>query len=271
MFTYTKCLVFGVAAVVSALVAGCSKDKTGTGAGGVPLVKAGALVTCTHLPYPPFQIEKDGKIVGFDVDVIDLVAKKLGVKQEFVDTQFENMKTGAFLNSGQCDLVAAGMTITEPRKKNLDFSDPYFDANQALIVKKGAGVTNLENLKTSGKKVGTQSQTTGEDFTKSKGFNPVSFDSSDALLSGLKSGQVDSVIEDHPVVQSWMKDSGNAASFDIVAYLDTGEQLGFAVKKGNAKLVAAINEVLKEARADGTYKRLYEQWFGPQPTNVTKP
>jgi len=258
-------LVFGIAVALSAGMAGCSKDKTGTGTGGVPLVKDGALVTCTHIPYPPFQMEKEGKIVGFDVDFIDLVAKKLGVKQEFVDTPFENMKTGNFLNSGRCDLVAAGMTITEPRRKNIDFSEPYFDAKQALLVKKGIPVTDLATLKSSGKKVGTQSQTTGEDFTKAKGFDPVSFESSDALLNGLRSGQVESVIEDHPVVQSWMKDPSNSA-FEIAAYLDTGEQLGIAVKKGNSKLLAVINEVLAQAKADGTYQRLYEQWFGPMPT-----
>jgi len=263
-------LVLAVAVALSALVAGCNKDKSGTGAGGVPLIKAGTIVTCTHIPYPPFQVEKDGKIVGFDVDLVDLVAKKLGVKQDFIDTPFENFKTGAFLNSGQCDLVAAGMTITEPRRKNIDFSDPYFDANQALLVKRGSGVTNLETLKTTGKKVGTQAQTTGEDFTKSKGFDPVSFESSDALLNGLRSGQVETVIEDHPVVQSWMKDPSNSA-FEIAAYLNTGEQLGIAVKKGNTKLLATINEVLAQARADGTYQRLYERWFGPMPTAASKP
>ncbi|HWL84757.1 MAG TPA: ABC transporter substrate-binding protein [Polyangiaceae bacterium] len=258
-------------AALSVLVSGCSKDKAGSGAGGVPLVKSGALVTCTHIPYPPFQVEKDGKIVGFDVDLIDLVAKKLGVVQEFVDTPFENIKTGAFLNSGRCDVAAAGITITEARKKNVDFSASYFDATQALLAKKSNGVTSLETLKSSGKKVGTQAQTTGEDFTVGKGFNPVSFESSDALLNGLRSGQVDAVIEDYPVVQAWMKDSGNASAFDLAANIQTGEQLGIMIKKGNSQLVAAVDEVIAQARTDGTYKRIYEKWVGPLPTVVAKP
>jgi polar amino acid transport system substrate-binding protein len=247
------------------LVAGCSSDSGGgkTTVKGVPLVKAGQLTTCTHLPYPPFQSEVDGKVQGFDVSLIDLVAKDLGVKQEIVDTPFENFKTGAFLNSEQCDLAAAGMTITEERKKNVDFSDPYFEATQAVLVDKKSGVTSLADVKAKGKKLGAQAQTTGEEYAKSKGFDPVSFESSDAVLSGLRSGQVQAVVIDYPVVQGWLKDKANADTFKVVDNLNTGEQYGFTVKKGNTKLLAAINKAIKGAKADGTYKKLYEQWIGP--------
>src|SRR4029450_3514295 len=86
-----------------------------------------------HLPYAPFQSkDASGKVVGFDVALIDLVAAKLSVTQAIVDTPFEGIKSGADLTSGKCDVAAAGMTITEERKKVLDFSDPYFDATQAL-------------------------------------------------------------------------------------------------------------------------------------------
>ncbi|MGW7663011.1 transporter substrate-binding domain-containing protein, partial [Streptomyces sp. NPDC054756] len=124
----TRVLAATTATAGLVLVAGCSSDDGGSGtktaAGGVELVKAGQLTTCTHLPYPPFQSEIDGKVQGFDVSLIDLVADDLGVKQAILDTPFENFKTGAFLNSGECDLAAAGMTITAERKKNVDFSDP---------------------------------------------------------------------------------------------------------------------------------------------------
>ncbi|MFD6297288.1 basic amino acid ABC transporter substrate-binding protein [Streptomyces sp. NPDC060235] len=249
------------------LVAGCSSGggdggggKT-TASGGVPLVKAGQLTTCTHLPYPPFQSEIDGKVQGFDVSLIDLVAKDLGVKQDIVDTPFENFKTGAFLNSEQCDLAAAGMTITPERAKNVDFSDPYFDATQAVLVDKKSGIGSFADLK--GKKVGAQAQTTGEEYAKSKGLDPVSFESSDAVLNGLRTGQVQAVVIDYPVVQGWLKDKANADAFKVVDNLNTGEQYGFTVKKGNTELVAAINKAIKDAKADGTYKKLYEKWIGP--------
>ncbi|MER6915092.1 ABC transporter substrate-binding protein [Streptomyces sp. NPDC000594] len=244
----------------------CASDDEGeTTSGGVPLVAKGTLTTCTHLPYPPFQFERDGKVVGFDVALIDRVAKELGVKQKIVDTPFENFKTGAFLNSGECDLAAAGMTITDERKKNVDFSVPYFDATQALLATAKSKVTSLAGVKTGKRTLGAQSGTTGESHAKEQGFDPVAFESSDAVLNGLRTGQVDAVVIDYPVVQSWLKDPANAQAFRLGEHIQTGEQYGISVKKGNDKLRAAIDKVIKESRADGGYNRIYEQWIGPLP------
>ncbi|MFF8863771.1 transporter substrate-binding domain-containing protein [Streptomyces sp. NPDC015139] len=256
------------------VVAGCSSSDSGSGkttVKGVHLAKGGQLTTCTHLPYPPFQSEVDGKVQGFDVSLIDLVAKDLGVKQQILDTPFENFKTGAFLNSGQCDLAAAGMTITAERKKNVDFSDPYFEATQAVLVDKSSGVNSLADVKAKGKKLGAQAQTTGEDYVKGKGYDPISFESSDAVLNGLRTGQVQAVVIDYPVVQGWLKDKANADKFKVVDNLKTGEQYGFTVKKGNTALRDAINKAIKNAKADGTYKKLYEQWIGPYDSSVASP
>ncbi|MFD4241782.1 ABC transporter substrate-binding protein [Streptomyces sp. NPDC058525] len=249
------------------LVTGCSSGDSGPGeaAGGVPVVEKGKLTTCTHLPYPPFQFEQSGKVVGFDVALIDLVAKNLGVEQKILDTPFENFKTGAFLNSGQCDLAAAGMTITDERKKNVDFSVPYFDATQALLATKKSGITSLADLKAKGKKLGAQAETTGESYAKAQGFNPVAFESSDAVLNGLRTGQVDAVVIDYPVVQGWLKDKANADEFVLGQNIETGEQYGFSVKKGNTALLAAIDKAITTAKADGAYKKIYEQWIGPMP------
>ncbi|MCX5523263.1 transporter substrate-binding domain-containing protein [Streptomyces bobili] len=272
----TRVLAATTVAAGLMLVTACTSSDDGgsgskTAAGGVELVKAGQLTTCTHLPYPPFQSEIDGKVQGFDVSVIDLVAEDLGVKQEILDTPFENFKTGAFLNSGECDLAAAGMTITEERKKNVDFSDPYFDATQAVLVNKDAGVNSLAEIKSKNVKLGAQAQTTGEDYVVKQGFDPVSFESSDAVLNGLRTGQVKAVVIDYPVVQGWLKDKANADAFEIVDNLNTGEQYGFTVKKGNTELVAAINKAIADARADGTYKKLYEQWIGPYDSAAASP
>lgn len=255
-----------------ALVAGCSSSGGGGGkttVKGVHLANGGALTVCTHLPYPPFQSVVDGKVQGFDVSLIDLVAGDLGVKQKIVDTPFENFKTGAFLNSGQCDLAAAGMTITDERKKNVDFSDPYFEATQAVLVDKKSGIESIADLK--GKKLGAQAQTTGEDFAKSKGLDPVSFHSSDAVLNGLRTGQVQAVVIDYPVVQGWLKDKANASAFQVVDNINTGEQYGFTVKKGNTPLRDAINKALAHAKSDGEYKKIYEKWIGPYNPSAASP
>ncbi|WP_328783666.1 transporter substrate-binding domain-containing protein [Streptomyces canus] len=272
----TRVLAATIATAGLLLVAACTSSDDGgsgskTAAGGVELVKGGQLTTCTHLPYPPFQSEIDGKVQGFDVSLIDLVAKDLGVKQEILDTPFENFKTGAFLNSGSCDLAAAGMTITEERKKNVDFSDPYFDATQALLVAKGSGISSLADAKAKKVQLGAQAQTTGEDYVKGQGFDPVSFESSDAVLNGLRSGQVKAVVIDYPVVQGWLKNKANADAFQVADNINTGEQYGFTVKKGNAKLLAAVNKALSDAKADGTYKKLYEKWIGPYDESAASP
>ncbi|GAQ53420.1 transporter substrate-binding domain-containing protein [Streptomyces acidiscabies] len=270
----TRLKALTAAALLLAALAACTSSDDGgskTAAGGVQLAKAGQLTTCTHLPYPPFQSEIDGKVQGFDVSLIDLVAKDLGVKQTILDTPFENFKTGAFLNSGECDVAAAGMTITAERKKNVDFSDPYFDATQAVLVDKNSGLTSLADVKTKNAKLGAQAQTTGEDYAKKQGFDPVSFESSDAVLNGLRTGQVKAVIIDYPVVQGWLKTKANADAFKVVDNLNTGEQYGFTVKKGNTKLLAAINKALAQARSDGTYKTLYEKWIGPYDAAAASP
>ncbi|MFI5682838.1 transporter substrate-binding domain-containing protein [Streptomyces sp. NPDC051636] len=272
----TRILAATTATAGLVLVAACTSTGNGgsgskTAAGGVKVVKAGQLTTCTHLPYPPFQSEIDGKVQGFDVSLIDLVAKDLGVKQAIVDTPFENFKTGAFLNSGQCDLAAAGMTITAERKKHVDFSDPYFNATQAVLVDNKSGITSLADVKAKGKKLGAQAQTTGEDYAKKQGFDPVSFESSDAVLNGLRTGQVQAVVIDYPVVQGWLKDKANANAFKVADNLSTGEQYGFTVKKGNSKLLAAINKAIADAKADGTYKKLYEKWIGPYDASAASP
>ncbi|MFC4051269.1 substrate-binding periplasmic protein [Actinomadura syzygii] len=255
----------GLAAL--ALTATACGGDDGATVQGVKLIEKGALTSCTHLPYPPFQSEdkKTGKVVGFDVDVIDLVAKRLGVTQKVVDTPFETMKTGSALNAGKCDIQMGGMTIKPDRTRFMDVSDPYFDATQSLMAKKGSGVRSLDDVKAKKLKLGSQASTTGEEFVRGKGFDPRSFDNSNAELDGLRTGQVAVIVQDDPVVRGWLKDPANS-SFELVANLNTGEQYGMWMRKGhNPALVKLTNQVIAQARSDGSYKRIYEKWIGPMP------
>jgi len=246
-------------------------DASGTSAtaqsssGGVSLVSPGKLITCTNVPYEPFQFNQDGKVVGFDVDIVDLVANKLGVTQEILDIDFAAIKSGAALNAGRCDVAAAGMTITEERKQNIDFSVPYFDATQALMAKKGSGVTSLDDVKAKGLKLGAQASTTGLDYVKSQGFDPVEYADSPKELFALQAGQVDVIVQDLPVVLTWLKKPDVAEKFEMVASLDTGEQYGIGMKKGNTELAKVVNETIEQAKQDGTYNEIYKKWFGTEP------
>ncbi|WP_327589035.1 ABC transporter substrate-binding protein [Nonomuraea sp. NBC_00507] len=251
---------------------GATSTAGATAAGGVQLVSPGKLTTCTNLPYPPFQSkDASGKIVGFDVDMIDLVAKKLGVTQEIVDIDFDSIKGGAALNAGKCDVAAAGMTITDERKQNLDFSSPYFDEVLGLVTKKAAGIPTLEDAKAKGVSVGVQAGTTALDLAKSKGIEAKEFKDSGKLLLALQSGQVDLVVQDLPVVVEWMKKPNVSSAYELSGQVPTQAQYGFAVKKGNAELLKAVDESLATAIKDGTWTKLYEQWMGAAPATTPSP
>ncbi len=124
------------------------------------LTDGSALTVCTSLPYPPFEVDDGtGKIVGFDVDFMDWMAKDLGVSTKISVQQFTAIKSGQATKSKKCDISAAAMTITPERLKAITFSNPYYDASQALMVLSSSPVKGLADLK--GKKLGAQTGTTG--------------------------------------------------------------------------------------------------------------
>ena len=276
----TRSLVVVAAAAAFGLAAcssGSSGDSGGAGGGsgatsggaaaaGVTLIASGKITTCTHLPYAPFQSNDDqGKTIGFDVDMIDLVAKKLGVEQAIVDTPFEGIKSGQDLSTGKCDIAAAGMTITDERKKAILFSLPYFDATQALLVKKDSTVATLADLK--GKKLGAQAATTGLDYAKSKadanGYVIVEFQDLATQTQALTTNQVDAAINDLPVWTEAIKEDKGATK--VATQFDTGEQYGFGMKLGNDALKKVVDEAITTAKSDGTYASLYTKWIGQAP------
>jgi polar amino acid transport system substrate-binding protein len=244
-----------------------SSGSTAAGGGGAKLVKSGKLTTCTNIPYEPFQFkDPSGKIVGFDVEIVDLAAKKLGVTQEIVDIDFAVIKSGAAMATGKCDLAAAGMTITDERKANIDFTVPYFDATQALLAKKGTGAKSLEDVKAKGLKLGAQASTTGLDHVKKQGFSPKEYADSAKELLALQSGQEDVIVQDLPVVLTWLKKPEIAEKFEMIASLDTGEQYGLGLKKGaDPVLLKTLNESIEAAKKDGTYEQIFVKWFGKKP------
>ncbi|MFC7303047.1 ABC transporter substrate-binding protein [Streptomyces monticola] len=260
--------VTAAVAAVALLLTGCTSTKAkddpgGEKGGGIQLVSSGTLKTCTHLPYPPFQVKKEGKVVGFDVDLVDLVAKELKVEQEIVNTPFEGIETGQDFNIRKCDLAAAGMTITEERDKVMDFSDPYFEATQALITKKGKPYRKLDDL--DGEKFGYQKATTGGEYAKKnapEGAELVEFEDVGLLLAAVKSGQVAAGINDNGVLYDYVKSNPDT---EVTAEFDTGEQYGIGFKAGNDALRKKVNAVLKKAKADGRYDAIYKKWFGTTP------
>jgi polar amino acid transport system substrate-binding protein len=263
----TRSLASAAALVaLSAVLAGCGGSSGGSAPaaapGGPQLVNAGKITTCTSLPYEPFQFNDGGKVVGFDVDMIDLVAKSLNVTQDIVDTPFEGIQSGEDLNIGKCDVAAAAMTITDTRKQNFDFSDPYFDATQALLVKTGSGINDVGQL--AGKKVGVQNSTTGQEYAEKNipGAELVVFDDLGLLTQAAKAGQVEAAINDNGPLLDFVKKNPDMA---VTKEFDTGEQYGYGVKKGNTAMAKAVNDAIAKAKQDGTYDTIYQKWFGKAP------
>ncbi|ACU40779.1 transporter substrate-binding domain-containing protein [Actinosynnema pretiosum subsp. pretiosum] len=253
---------------LAATATGCAtKVDTSTGGGNeISLVQEGKLVTCTHMSYEPFQFTQNGETVGFDVDLVNLVAKELGVTQQIFDTPFENITSGTVFSTGECDLAAAGITITEKRKEAIDFSDPYFDASQALLVKKDSGLKDLASLK--GKVLGVQQGTTGEEYgnanAQANGYEVKQFEDLPLLETAVRTGSIDAAINDNGVLFDYAK---KFPETEVTAEFDTGEQYGIALKKGNTALNAKIGEVIKKAKESGEYDTIYEKWFGKKPSS----
>jgi polar amino acid transport system substrate-binding protein len=261
-----------VAALALALSA-CGSDDSGSGgsedkaaAAGITLVKPGKLTICTHLPYKPFQYKDGTKVVGFDVDLLDLLAKDLGLEQEVVNIEWAQVTSGAAFQAKKCDVGMGAMTITDSRKAAISITDPYMDATQVLLTKKDAPYKSLEDLK--GKKVGVQADTTGKDFateqSKKIGFEVVVFNDLALQENNVKSGRVDAGINDNGVLYDFVKENPDTA---VVAEFDTGEQYGFgALKDGSGpKLVEKFNTLLAAAKSDGRYNEIYKKWFGVEP------
>jgi polar amino acid transport system substrate-binding protein len=249
---------------LAACGSGDGDTPAATNSSGVSLITAGKLKACTHLSYKPFEHKEGSKVVGFDVDLADLVAKELGVEQEVVDIEFATITSGAAFAAKKCDMGYGATTINDERKKAVLFSDPYFDSTAALIVKKGSGITDLAGLK--GKKLGVQTDTTGQEFGEKEkaanGFTPVVFEDLPSQLAAVLSGRVDGAINDNGPLLDYAKENPGA---EVVKEFDTGEQYGLMFKKDDpngTKMVELTNKILKDAKADGRYNTIYKKWFG---------
>lgn len=225
-------------------------------------VAEGKLTVCTHLAYKPFQFkDESNKTVGFDVDLMDVVAKHLGVTQEIIDIEFEQITSGAVFAAKKCDAGAAAITIRPDRQEAAPFSEPYFNATQALLVKADSTITDLPDLK--GKLLAVQSGTTGQDYANenmdANGYTIKVFDDMPTAANAVLAGNAEANINDNGVLFAFAKDNPTTK---VVKEFETGEQYGFNTSKDNPALLAAINEALKNAKADGTYNTIYKKWFG---------
>ena len=253
-----------IVALGSALIlvgAACREETPTTGNGDgdggtqVTTLEEGILTIGTDLPYPPFEYREGGELTGFDVEIMEEIANRLGLEPEWVDSPFDTIFTD--LANGQFDVVIAGSTITPEREQEVDFSNPYFRSLQALVVMDDSGIGSFEDLG-DGDSVSVQSGTTGEIWAEENlepnGVEIRAFPEYPPVYNALEAGQVDGVVYDE---SSAIPETFNRPGTEVVDTVDTNEFYGIAVDPNNDDLLDAVNQSLQEMIDDGTYDEIY--------------
>jgi polar amino acid transport system substrate-binding protein len=242
------------------------EDGEAADADDLDLVAAGTLTVCSDVPYPPFEYEDadaPSGYSGFDIDLVQAIADHLDLELEVVESGFDGLESGATLAAGQCDLAASAMTITEERAENLNFSEPYYEAEaQSLIVLADSGIESLEDL--AGEAVGVQAATTGAAYAEENAPDDVEiqeFPSGPDIFTAMRAGQVGGGLQDLPVNRQQVEQDDD---FEIVEEYDTEEEYGFAAAQGNDDLIATINQALAELQENGTYDQIFEEYFAAE-------
>jgi len=219
------------------------------------------IVFAVDATWPPMEfVNSQKEIVGFAIDFLKAAGKEAGFTPVFKNTAWDGIFAG--LAAGKYDAISSSVSITEARKKAMDFSAPYFTVRQALIVNKDSSVRSLADLK--GKKVGGQIGTTGYFAIKAaQGLTPKSYDEIGLAMEDLNVGRISAVVCDDPVAANYAlikyKDT-----LKIAAVIKTGEveNYGFAVKKGNAKILDLLNKGIAAVKAKGIDIELKKKWIG---------
>lgn len=221
---------------------------------------AGEVIIGTNAEFPPFEFtDDDNNIVGYDVDVMTAVAKAGGFDVKIVNQAFDTLVES--IESGKIDGAISGMTITEARKEKIDFSEPYYNAAQVIVVTDNtSGITVMDDIK--GKRVGVQLGTTGAGMAEETmgADNPSlkQFRKYNEVFTDLRLGRIDAVVVDLPVANAYLK---SIPGLKISSDRMSEEEYGIAVKKGNADLLAKINDGLAKIRASGEYDEITSKWF----------
>jgi polar amino acid transport system substrate-binding protein len=252
-------------------LAACGKKEEAPKPAAAPPAPAAApapkvYVVGTDAAYAPFESQNEkGEIVGFTVDVMKAAAAKAGIEIKFVNTPWEGIFNA--LSQGDRDIIASSVTITDERKQTMDFTNPYFDAVQLIAVKEGSKIATFADLKKA--KVGVQTGTTGDEaVTKLLGktsTNIKRFEGTPLALKELESGGVDAVVADNGVVIHYVANNPGGKFKTVADKEFVPEQYGFAVKKGNAELLAKLNQGIAAIKADGSYNQIYTKTFGAAP------
>ncbi|SCL72210.1 amino acid ABC transporter substrate-binding protein, PAAT family [Micromonospora peucetia] len=252
----TRAAALGVAAVLAATaLTACGDDAAGTADNPYNLLQAGVLRTGTLTDAPPNVYLKDGKFTGFDNDLLTAVAAKVGLKVEFVGTDFSALLSQ--VNNRKFDVGSSSITITEARKKTVDFGNGYDFGHFGLDVPAGSSITGFDQL--TGKRVVVVQGTVQDDYATGEGLDPVRVPDYNGAINQLKAGTADAWIAPAEIGDKSAADS--SGKITVAAKLLSPAPTAYAFAKGNDKLREALDKGLDEVIADGTWSRLQAQYY----------
>ena len=222
--------------------------------------KAGKLTVATSPDFPPFESLEGNEVVGIEVDILNLIAKELGVELEIVQMDFEAVLLG--VQSAKYDCGMSGITASEERKENMLFTTPYYNAAQVIVVKAGSGITGKADLE--GKKISVQSGTTADAGCTDAGYDVQAFAANADAKAALTTGKVQAWVVDNLTAMQMVEENDGLV---ILEEKMTEEPYAFAFAFGSEDLVAEIDTILTKLIADGTVEEIFaaygETYFKP--------
>lgn len=247
-----KLLAFILCAVMVLSFAGCASFRPYE-----DIEASGKLVVATNATFPPYEyIEDDGSYAGIDIDIIKAVGEYLGLEVEIMNIEFDAIITS--VSTGKADLGIAGMTVTEDRLKNVDFSDTYATGKQVIITASDSGIKGVADL--ADKKVGVQTGTTGDIYASDDDTigEVVQYDSGTEAVLALSQGKINAVIIDNEPAKKYIEKYDNLVIIDEEY---TYEEYAMCIAKGNTELTAKINEALDALEKNGTLKAIIDKYI----------
>ncbi|WP_419880699.1 transporter substrate-binding domain-containing protein [Peribacillus sp. B-H-3] len=248
------------------ILAGCGGEKTsGDGKGKDVLAQIkdrGKIIVGVKNDTRLFGLKNPstGKVEGFDIDIAKALAKEILGDENKVQFKEVTSKTRMpLLQNGDIDAIIATMTITDERKKEVDFTDVYFDAGQSLLVKKGSKITGIQDLKKGTKVLAVKGSTSAINIReKAPDTTVLEFENYSEAFAALKSKQGDALTTDDAILYGMVDED---PSYELVGGTFTKEPYGIAVKKGNKKLVDELNKALKKLKDSGKYQEIHDKWI----------
>ena len=249
-----KILSLVISFVLILSLAACGSSSSASSSGGSGATK---LIMCTNAEFPPYEFKEGGEFAGIDVECARLIGSKLGYEVEILDIAFDSLIPTVM--SGKADFAMAGMTVTEDRLKNIDFTHTYQTAVQTIVVPSNSSIASADDL--SGKKIGVQTGTTGDIYCTGD-FGDSALERYPKIIDGfqaMKAGKIDACVVDDQVAKSIV--ASDSGSFKILDTAYAEEEYAIAVKKGNTELLNKLNSAIDEIKSNGELKKIVDKYI----------